>query len=67
MEKITHAITTEVPSWHLEFPLRWSQVSHDQPESIRRYSFRPWPPVDITPPKKARRGRKARRKARARG
>lgn len=43
MGKPTHNTPIEVPSWHLEFPLRWPQIDHTQPASVRSYALRTWP------------------------
>lgn len=43
MAKISHPIPVEVPSWHHEFPLRWPQIDHTQPASVRNYALRTWP------------------------
>lgn len=65
MEKPSPITPIEVPSWHLELPQHWPQISYDPPESIRRYGFRPWP-TEIPPPKRARRRRAKRRRSMAR-
>ena len=40
----------EVPSWHLEFPLRWPEITFTKPAT-----FRPYPPRSRTPSRKKKR------------
>lgn len=65
--EFTEIVPLEVPCWHLELPLRWSQLTFAKPATVRLYP--PDHPAAIPTkkrapilPAKAKRKRKARRR-----
>jgi hypothetical protein len=66
MENLTHTTPTEMPSWHLEFPLRWPRIVFATSESVRFYPLAPAKPPDLIPSARTKRKSKTRRRRKAR-
>lgn len=69
--ELTSNAPLEVPSWHLEFPLRWPQITYAKPATFRLYPPRQLAAIPMKKrapilPVKTKRKRKTRRRARRR-